>query len=52
MSFETQWEAVCAAAAELEEGGTVWIHRDDCEDPEDSSDCPCGPMPLEIPPRN
>lgn len=49
--YETQFEALLAAvqAVRAEGGGRVWLHKPDCMETEHRDDCPCGPVPLEVP---
>ena len=44
--FETLDEAIVAALAELDVGGRLDIHADDCESEDGDEGCTCTPMVL------
>lgn len=47
IGYDTIEEAIAAAMAELEPGGIVVIHHEDCEqDDEDDEACTCEPLEL------
>lgn len=48
-TYETIDEAIVAAMAQLEPGGIVAIHDEDCaHDGEDESTCTCEPLELVV----
>lgn len=50
--YRSATDALMVAIAELKStgGGTVWIHRPDCDSPAENEDCLCFPVPLEVEP--
>lgn len=46
--YRSATDALMVAIAELKAtgGGTVWIHRPDCDDEGGDEQCPCHPVPL------
>ena len=52
-SYPTSLDALMVAIRECkaEGGGTVWVHRANCNTGENSEDCPCDPIPFEVEPE-
>lgn len=46
--YETQEEAIAAALAELDPGGVLQVHADDCEMVDDEEQCTCVPLTLTV----
>jgi hypothetical protein len=46
--FATRDEAIAAALAELEPGGTLAVHADECEMVDDEDQCTCTPMLIQV----
>ncbi len=46
--YITQDEAIAAALAELEPGGTLAVHADDCEMEDDEDQCNCTPLVIQV----
>ncbi len=44
--YETIDEAIVAAMAELDPGGTLTIHDEHCDSPDGERDCTCVPMVI------
>lgn len=45
-TFDTLDEAIAAALADLEPGGTLSIHADDCESEDGETGCTCEPLVM------
>ncbi len=45
-TYETLDEAIAVALSELEPGGTLSVHSEDCELVDDESECTCVPLVL------
>jgi hypothetical protein len=46
VSFDTLDEAIAYAIADLEPGGTLTIHADNCESEDGEDNCTCEPLVL------
>ncbi len=46
--FATKDEAIVAALAEIEPGGTLQVHADDCEMVDDEDQCTCTPLVIQV----
>lgn len=48
MEYETIDEAIAAALAELERGGVLTIHGEECESEDGEEGCTCEPLVLTV----
>lgn len=46
--FDTLDEAITAAMAEVEPGGTVSVHAEDCESDDGETGCTCEPLVITV----
>lgn len=46
--YDTLDEAIAAAMAEVEPGGTVSVHAEDCESEDGEDGCTCEPLILTV----
>lgn len=46
--YDTLDEAIAAAMAEVEPGGTVSVHAEDCESDDGEDGCTCEPLILTV----
>lgn len=47
VSFDTLDEAIAHALSEIEPGGTLTVHEDDCESEDGETDCTCEPLVIQ-----